>query len=390
MRLFSAFMLLVAISAFGQTNEPYHLHLLSPTDYQVFQRQTAGTGRIVVDVAIETTNRGTLTNLDKLEARLTGLPADRKGPDEWQPLPFDNRVRHFRAELTVPAGGWYQFEMRLVSHGTNIATEMVTNVGIGEIFVIGGQSNSANHGEEKQAPKSPTVVVWNTNHWQPAGDPEPGASGKGGSFLPAFGDAMAEKYKVPIGLVAIGEGSTSVREWLPRDDRMAAPPDTGRHTIFAGTNLWLSNGELFDRILAAQQTLGTNGFRAFLWHQGESDCNEPPDRQITPQQYRGYLQRIVEASRASAGWRVPWFVAQASYHPGDTGSPELRAAQKSLATDGIVLAGPNTDELGPEFREKSGKGIHFNAHGLQRHGELWAETVGAWLDRELYGVGSAK
>ena len=381
MRCLRLLLFMAAIKTVAQTNEPYRLNLFSPTDHQVFQRQTAATGKIIVDVAVETTNRGTLTNLEKLEAHLAGLPAD--GPDQWISLPFDNRVRRFRAELEASAGGWYQLEVRLISHGTNIAAATVDHVGVGEIFIIGGQSNSANHGEEKQTPRSPLVVVWATNHWQPAGDPEPGASGKSGSFMPAFGDAMAEKYHVPIGLVAIGEGSTSVREWLPRGDRMVAPPDTGRHTVLIASNVWVSNGELFDRIIAAQQALGTNGFRAFLWHQGESDVNEPADRQITPLQYRQYLERVIVASRLSASWRVPWFIAQASYHPGDTGSAELRAAQRSLAADGIALAGPNTDELGPEFREKEGKGIHFNAKGLQRHGQLWAEAVGTWLDGQL-------
>ncbi len=77
-------------------------------------------------------------------------------------------------------------------------------------------------------------------------------------------------------------------------------------------------------------------------------------------------------------------MAQVSYHtPDDPGTPELRAAQKSLATDGTALAGPNTDELGSEFRDHGGKGTHFNARGLQRHGELWAKFVSPWLDREL-------
>jgi hypothetical protein len=48
--------------------------------------------------------------------------------------------------------------------------------------------------------------------WQPADDPQPGASGSGGSFLPPFGDAIAERCGVPVGLVACGVGVTSVRE----------------------------------------------------------------------------------------------------------------------------------------------------------------------------------
>jgi len=255
---------------------------------------------------------------------------------------------------------------------------------VGEVFVIAGQSNSANHGEGKQHAQNPLVVAFGDGHWQPAADPEPGATGKGGSFMPAFGDAMAEKFKVPVGIVAIGVGSTSVREWLPGGDHMAAPPDTGRNTILIASNSWISTGDLFDKIVDVEKQFGTNGFRALLWHQGESDNHEAPDRQISPATYAKYLQRVIESSRAVAGWRVPWFVAQVSYHsPQDIGSPELRAAQKSLVTDGIALAGPNTDELGPEFRQNNGKGIHLNARGLQRHGEMWAELVGAWLQQQL-------
>jgi hypothetical protein len=137
-------------------------------------------------------------------------------------------------------------------------------------------------------------------------------------------------------------------------------------------------------MVATEKSLGTNGFRAILWHQGESDNHQPADREITPVQYRKYLERVIDSSRAAAGWRVPWFVAQASYHtPDDPGSAELQAAQTSLATNGIALEGPNTDALGMEYRSDGGRGVHFSARGLQKHGEVWAERVGAWLEREL-------
>ncbi|HEY2083380.1 MAG TPA: sialate O-acetylesterase [Verrucomicrobiae bacterium] len=385
-------LMLVCFSAVlhAQTNSSIKLNLISPQDFQVFQRQTPGEGKIVIESVLETKARGALTNLEKLEARIL-TDTNENTLDEWQPLPFDNRVRHFRAELRAPAGGWYRVQVRLVAGGTNVDEASVEHVGIGEVFVIAGQSNSANHGEEKQRAKNPLVVAFGNGHWQPAADPEPGASGKGGSFMPAFGDAMADRFKVPIGLVAIGEGSTSVREWLPAGDAMAAPPDTGHNTILVGSNSWVSVGELFDRITNVEKQFGTNGFRAVLWHQGESDSHEPPDRQIPPATYRAYLQRVIEASRAAAGWRVPWFVAQVSYHsPQDPGWPELRAAQKSLATDGIALAGPNTDELGPEFRQNNGKGIHFSGAGQRRHGELWAELVGDWLQKELVAERSSR
>ena len=374
-----------ACAVHAQTNlAPPKLNLVSPLDYQVFQRQSREEGNITVECALEAPPRASLTNLDGLEARLTGLSAAGPLPGDWRPLPFDNRVRRFRAELAAPAGGWYRLELRLTRSGTNLDEAVVDHVGVGEVFVVAGQSNAANHGEGRQEAKNPLVVEFGGGHWQPAKDPEAGASGKGGSFMPAFGDAMAGEFKVPIGLVAIAEGSTSVREWLPPNDAVAAPPDTGRNVICTGSNSWVSAGDLFERITTVEKEFGPRGFRAVLWHQGESDSHEPGDRQITPALYRQYLERVIEASREAAGWRVPWFVAQASYHsPGDRGSPELRAAQAAVVADGIALAGPNTDELGPEFRQGNGTGIHLNALGLQRHGRLWAQIVGAWLERQL-------
>src|SRR5215469_14220483 len=138
----------VSISASGQTSAQIKLNLTSPLDYQVFQRQTATAGTIVVESSLETKLRGSLTNLDGLQARLVDVSTNAKFSSQWQSLPFDNRVRRFRAELPAPAGGWYRLEVRLIGNGTNISEATVEHVGVGEVFVIAGQSNSANHGED--------------------------------------------------------------------------------------------------------------------------------------------------------------------------------------------------------------------------------------------------
>jgi lysophospholipase L1-like esterase len=195
---------------------------------------------------------------------------------------------------------------------------------------------------------------------------------------------MVKIYKVPIAVACVGVGGTSVREWLPKGDAVVAEPTTGMNVVKTGPNAWACTGGLFNGLVDRIQKLGPHGFRAVLWHQGESDAKQAEGHNITPEQYRKYLVRVIEASQAAAGWKMPWFVALASYHtPADTGTPELRAAQKSLSTDGISLEGPNTDELGGEFREANGQGVHFNGRGLQRHGQLWATSVRRWLDQLL-------
>ena len=98
-------------------------------------------------------------------------------------------------------------------------------------------------------------------------------------------------------------------------------------------------------------------------------ADRPANRQITGRQYREFMEKLIQASREKAGWRVPWFVAQATYHSeSDPSDDEFRAAQKSLWGDGLALPGPDTDALRLPYRA----GVHFSFEGLQAHGNAWA------------------
>jgi hypothetical protein len=130
--------------------------------------------------------------------------------------------------------------------------------------------------------------------------------------------------------------------------------------------------------------MGPNGFRAVLWHQGESDANQKDASCTLPgEQYREYLKKIIQDSRRDIGWKVPWFVAQASYHvPGDEKSDDIRSAQASLWKEGIALEGPDSDALVGEMREHGGQGVHFSAKGLREHASRWADKILPWLERQ--------
>ncbi len=363
-------------------NEPQvDLHLDAPLDYQVTQRISRESGMLLLAGTVST---GGAMDGVQLEARAVRWTTGEPLTSEWIPIATDARVPRFQFEMKLPAGGWYRIEARLRGGNSTRATSQVEHVGIGEVFLVAGQSNSANHGEERTTPATNTVVGFDGARWKIAADPQPGASGDGGSFLPTLGDAIARHFQVPVGLLSTGAGGTSVREWLPSGEEFAAPPTTGANAITVGTQRWASTGELYQRMVQRGRSLGSTGFRAVLWHQGESDNHQPEGRNITPQQYQDYLRLLIRHSRTDWGWNVPWFVAQASYHtPEQTGSPELRAAQQGLAGSGFVLAGPNTDALDAPFRESNGHGVHFNRRGLTRHGELWAEAIIPWLEEQL-------
>lgn len=279
---------------------------------------------------------------------------------------------------------WYRVEVRGVKGGKTVAEVAVEHVGVGEVFIVAGQSNAANHGSEKQVTKTQRVSSFDGKEWSIANDPQRGASGNGGSFMPAFGDAMTEKYGVPIGLVPIAVGSTSVREWLPKGVRFKQNTTTGQGTVPKGDE-FESGGVLFDKLCQPMQALGIGGFRAVIWHQGESDAGQaregrPADRQISGAQYVGFMDKLIRASRNRAAWPVPWFTAVTTYHrEEDVEDTEFRSAMKSLWSKGLSWEGPDTDTLRAGLRA----GVHFNGPGLQKHGEMWAEKVSAWLGDQL-------
>src|SRR5581483_7095684 len=105
------------------------------------------------------------------------------------------------------------------------------------------------------------VSTFDGKVWRLADDPQPGTQdkSKGGSFAPSFGDAMVERYHVPVAVASVGFGGTSVREWLPKGDRMKQQPTTGKHVREVGPGEWESSGELFDGLMARIGELGPHG-----------------------------------------------------------------------------------------------------------------------------------
>ncbi|MDZ4288554.1 MAG: sialate O-acetylesterase, partial [Prosthecobacter sp.] len=373
------FSLSLCLAASAQ--EAVKLTLTAPLDYQVYQRSTPKEGKIMIAGNVETPPDATPPQV--ILARITGEGADGK----WQPVVFDPLVPAFRTELSAPAGGWYRFEIKAWAQSKAIAEAATEHVGVGEVFVVAGQSNSANHGEEKLSPQSGKVAAFNGSKWQPANDPQPGASGNGGSFLPVFGDAMVERFKVPVGFVATGVGATSVRDWLPSGTRFTNPPTLTQNTITVGRVAYESRGGIYNNLINRMKALGPNGFRAVLWHQGESDANQQlPDRTLPGAIYQNLLETLISSSQRDSGSKAPWFVAQVSYHgPNDTASADIRLAQRMTWESGAAREGPDSDSLTGDLRERGGQGIHFSGKGLREHARLWVETVAPWLEGQLAG-----
>lgn len=356
----------------------------SPLDWQVVQRNAQEWAEVKVAGAIPA-DAALVEAKAEVPLALPGKSTD------WTVVAKDSQIKDgkFSGSLRLAAGGWYSLKVRWRKSATDLAVlgeAAVQHVGVGDIFVVAGQSNSSNHGAEKQKTTTGLVAAFDGKRWQLANDPQPGASGGQGSFQPPFGDTIAARFNEPVGIIACGIGATSVREWLPKGATFPNPPTLeGRvHQLPGGE--WESKGEAFDMLTSRMIQLGQQGFRAVLWHQGESDAGQPdPKRTLIGKPYRIYLEQLIRESRKAIGWDAPWFVALVSSHGGD-GVPEMRDAQKSLWTDGIALEGPDSDALKGDLRD----GVHFSGKGLREHGKCWADKVAPWLEKQTGNPASRK
>lgn len=317
----------------GPTPGELSVQVEAPMPRAVYQRHAGDVGEIPV--------RGVLSiPADRVEARVAGV--------DWAVVSAAPDAQVFDGRFTAPAG-WHRVELRAFDDDALVAETWVEPVGVGEVFITAGQSNSANHGSAPLTPVDPRVSARGLGGWQPAADPQPVATGNGGSPWSALGDLLAARFDVPIGLLSVGVGGTTVGQWQP------AAADA-----------------LYLRLTWALSVVGLDGARAVLWHQGESDARSG----TTAETYTQQLDTLIRQSRNDAGWAVPWIVARVGFLPG---TPQaaidavVQGQQNVIEADPLVFEGPETDDLlGDAWRYDQ---VHFNEAGLREHARRWNERI---------------
>jgi eukaryotic-like serine/threonine-protein kinase len=259
---------------------------------------------------------------------------------------------NFSGKLPLQAGGWYVITVRGRNGKEVVAEAAVSKVGVGEVFVTAGQSNSANFGKPKQVAKDDRVVFFRGKGagkgFVPAKDPIPGGCGRDGSPWPILGDLIVGSQQVPVCFRSSSPTWAPVEKWMPGV----------QHKSF----------KLYNTLVGRVGDFPKDGIRAILWHQGESDMNVKTPAET----YRDRLKTVIESLNKDAGSNITWFVAQAS-SPNTSGEPtEVAKGQQLLWKEGVAKQGPNTDELGLEYRRDK---VHFNQRGLTAHAERWFKAL---------------
>ncbi len=183
----------------------------------------------------------------------------------------------FKARLSgIPAGGPY--EIRLRTDGSSGETEsvLVKDVLVGDVWILGGQSNMQGCGL-RHNPLKPHPMVrcfYMDDKWRPAkeilhnmwecvdqahvdicGGTRPAKPGPKWGTGPgvSFGQQMYKYLKVPQGLLACAHGGTSMSQWDPR------LKSKGSSSLYG----------------AMMRRIRKNGGRVagMIWYQGCSDAN---------------------------------------------------------------------------------------------------------------------
>ena len=328
-----------------------------PLERQVVQRNTQEWAEVTVAGPVPA---NTALVEAKAELPATGLRL-RGEPMDWTVVATGDRIKDgkFSGSLKLVTGGWYQLAVRFrksAEDPTVLAQASVGQVGVGDIFITAGQSNSVNFGQPKQKSAEDLCVYFDGKRFTPAADPMPDAIGVGGTPWPILGDMLSRTTRAPVCFRSATTNVSRIQEWVP-----SSPGRIGQ----------------IERLVELAKWFGPRGIRAVLWVQGEADTDDPGKLLPTPPaDYERDAKAMIEFSRKQLGWPVDWFVAGNSYIPAKPGKDyrkniaDILGAQKALWDQGIAFRGPDTNDLvgSPDYRHD---GVHFGPRGLQVHAERW-------------------
>ncbi|MDI9869230.1 T9SS type A sorting domain-containing protein [Flectobacillus roseus] len=333
--------------------------ITSPVQRQVIQRDLA-------NKAIVTIVGSYSQPVDELQVRFIPVKTGQGTALDWTVFKTNPRGGLFKGTVTL-TGGWYSMEVRGLLRGAVVGNvSRIERVGVGEVFVIAGQSNAGGSGLRSTNEtassddrvncanfindpgygtsasyiknfdsKNKSFVTTTTDAFsiiefsQLSKDVTIGPLGIGPYYWGKVGDALAAKLNVPIVFFNVAWGGASVRVWR----ESAENPTVGAPSDFqfdSGNINRYMPGYPYANLKAVLGYYGINmGIRAILWMEGETqnllnlsveqqNATLPLSQQkplpVTEASYLDNLKRLIARTRQDLGNdNLTWVVARTSY-----------------------------------------------------------------------------
>lgn len=352
-------LLLISVPLFAQIQIDF------PKDRTIFQQSQLGEGHIFAS-ATSSSMLDSLVWVVESHA-IPSLPI------------YTGRFRSERAEsghlfqqrCLVP-GGWYRLRAQGYVGGILVEEVVVERVGMGEVFLIAGQSNAQGQGQGAKSSVDPWQRVGTILGNDPVLDGPPLWSfheilshfvlypmGITAWCWGELGDLLVQRRKVPVLFLNAALGETTSAQWANSLDGNGGREGYPGHVPYHYLKTTL---QFYQHIL---------GFRAILWHQGETDTFFPSAS------YFNNLKKVIEGTRGQSTSHLAWVVSRVSHILGQNRAQTIEDQNRIIAELPSVFPGPETDALvGPLYRSD---GIHFSnlqgAVGLTALADLWNQSL---------------
>lgn len=262
------------------------------TDYQILQRNPQGFAGADMEGAMLPPKDG----VPYTAAYLCAFSEDDNTPvTAW--LPCQVADGRWFIHFSLPQGGLYRVEVRVLPENTDVewgsCVAMVHHVGVGEVYLLTGQSNMSGYSRDiAYDPAELGVHMYaNDGVWKlachPLNDPtgtiypENAEYCSGASPALSFGRAMRRFLHVPIGLVPCALGGSCISQWHP-----------------------LEKGDLYRGMMRRLPIVGS--VSAVIWYQG---CHNACTSLEDAQSYRARFESMVHLWREQLG-DVPFVTVQ--------------------------------------------------------------------------------
>jgi sialate O-acetylesterase len=335
----------------------------SPSDWQILQQDETGTANLLL--AGRWVGEAGCQVQIRLVLETTGQPV--RQHLDWQTVTTANDGT-WQGELSrIPAGGLYRLETRCNAKG-NLAGEWSARgdvrhyLGVGDLWLIAGQSNSAGYGKGPvyDPPELGVHILANNERWTLASHPlndstdtehavnREAANSAHSPYL-HFGRLLKQQLGYPIGLIQTALGGSALAAWNPEEMHPAV---------------------LYQNMLHCARLAGGR-IKGILWYQGETDATSA----LAPSYADRFCQAVQAWREGLASPGLPVITVQLNrYYTPSTDDLEmgwsfLREAQRqaTLRLVGVAVV--------PSLDLPLGDLIHTSAQGNMLLAERLAQTA---------------
>lgn len=343
------------------------IKLTSPQNRAVYQRNGFGFSAVTVAGSYD-------KQVDKVEARLIPIQSG-QGTDvnfqDWKTIKNLPLNGNFSIVMSVKQG-WYRLEVRGSLNGTIVGDVVaIDRVGVGEVFIIAGQSNAEGVNEVSgvfvdndrvnclstlnDLDRGGTDYVSLSPFSQLQTNSTIAPRGRNAWCWGRLGELLVNRLNVPVMFFNVALGGTTSTAWAETANGNFTPnPYLGG--IYVGKLPYQNMSDVLKYFVPRL------GIRAILWCQGEADNTNSNafNKASNEQTYISNIQTVINKTRSESGKNLNWVISLTSYNNGGI-DPKIIRAQQTLIqqnANNAVIQGPNTDVIQPIGRQEN---VHISS-----------------------------